>query len=134
MRKLLLILFLSIFGISAAQFDSEHWFAPFAASPGTNGSLQAESYLYLSTSETTPFPVQIFNGNNLFGTVTISKGAPQVVSIPYNLMMTDDVREMFKPNSLGLNVKGLKKFFANFRFEVPNHAEIVTSKGLAGIG
>lgn len=134
MRKLLLILFLCIFGISAAQFDSEHWFAPFAASPGTNSSLQAESYLYLSTSETTPFPVQILNGNNLFGTVTISKGAPQTVSIPYNLMMTDDIREMFKPNSLGLNVKGPKKFFANFRFEVPNHAEIVTSKGLAGIG
>lgn len=134
MRKLLLFLFLSIFGISAAQFDSEHWFAPFAASPGQNNSLQASSYLYLSTSETTAFPVQIFNGNNLFTTVTIAKGAPQVVDIPSNLMMTDDIRQMFIPNSLGLNVKGPKKFFANFRFEVPNHAEIITSKGSAGIG
>lgn len=134
MRKLLLFLFLCLFGISAAQFDSEHWFAPFAASPGQNNSLQADSYLYLSTSETTPFPVQIFNDNNLFTTVNISKGSPQVVSIPYNLMMTEDIREMFRPNSLGLNVKGPKKFFANFRFQVPNHAEIITSKGLAGIG
>lgn len=114
--------------------DTEHWFAPMAGSPSTNGSFQPESYLYLSTSETTPFTVEVYNSNVLYTTVQIAKGSPQAIDIPFNFMMTVSAAEMLTPVPMGLHVKGTKKFFANYRFSVPNHAEIITSKGLAGVG
>ena len=134
MKKSLLFLLLWIFGSFSAQLDTEHWFAPFAGSAGTNNQLNVESFLYLSTSETIPFSVDIFTGNTLINTVQLSKGSPQVVVIPFDKMITADLTYMFKPVSMGLHVKGSKRFFANFRFVVPNHAEIITSKGLAGVG
>lgn len=123
-----------IFVFTSAQMDTEHWFAPMAGSPGTGGSFQPESYLYLSTSELVPFPVEIYNGNILYTTVQLSKGNPQAIEIPYNFMMTILDQELFTPVKMGLQVKGPQKFFANYRFAVPNHAEIITSKGLAGVG
>lgn len=114
--------------------DTDHWFAPMAGSPGSGGSFQPESLLYLSTNETTSFPVEIYNNNTLYTTVYISKGNPQIVDIPFTFMMTVNSNDMFTPVAMGLNVKGSKRFFANYRFAVPSHAEIITSKGLAGVG
>ena len=125
---------LMVFGSYNAQLDTDHWFAPFAGSTSQNGQLYVESYLYLSTNETIPFNVEIFQGNALLTTVQVSKGNPQVVDIPFNKMISADLGDMFKPVSMGLYVKGTKRFFANYRFIVPNHAEIITSKGLAGVG
>ncbi|WP_175608779.1 gliding motility-associated C-terminal domain-containing protein [Chryseobacterium gambrini] len=111
--------------------DTEHWFAPMSAS-----SLQGtpECYLYLSTNETTPFSVQIYNNNTVFSTVQVSKNNPVQVTVPNNYMIASTPSNLFTQRSMGLQVKGSKKFFANFRFAVPNQAEIITSKGLAGIG
>lgn len=114
-----------------AQLDTEHWFAPMAARAGTSG---LQSFLYLSTNETAPFSVQVFNNNTLYTTVQISKGNPAQVSIPGTFMMTTLQTNVFTPTTMGLNVKGPKKFFANYRFSLPSHAEIITSKGLAGLG
>lgn len=93
-----------------------------------------ECYLYLSTNETTPFSVQIYNNNTVFSTVQVSKNNPVQVTIPSNYMIASTPSNLFTQRSMGLQVKGSKKFFANFRFAVPNQAEIITSKGLAGIG
>jgi len=114
-----------------AQLDTEHWFAPMSAS-----SLQGtpKCYLYLSTNEVTPFQVQVYNNNTVFSTVQVSKGNPVQVTVPYQYMISSTLSNLFTSNSMGLYVKGNKKFFANFRFTVPNQAEIITSKGLAGIG
>ena len=134
MKNLLSFVFALFFTCASAQMDTEHWFAPMAASTSANGFFQPENYLYLSTSETTPFPVEIYSGNVLYTTVQVSKGSPQVIDIPYNFMMTISSSEMFTAVPMGLHIKGTKKFFANYRFSVPNHAEIITSKGLAGVG
>ncbi|QOW11582.1 gliding motility-associated C-terminal domain-containing protein [Kaistella flava (ex Peng et al. 2021)] len=134
MKNLLSLVFALFFTFASAQMDTEHWFAPMAGSPGSNGSFQPESYLYLSTSETIPFQVEIYNNNILYTTVQIAKGSPQTIDIPFNFMMTILSNEMFTPVPMGIHVKGSKKFFANYRFAVPNHAEIITSKGLAGVG
>lgn len=131
MKKILSIIF-AIFCLSAhAQMDTEHWFAPMAAKSGTAG---LQSFLYLSTNETTPFPVQIYNNNTLYSTVQVSKGNPVQVSIPAYFLLATNPGDLFTPTSMGMYVKGSKKFFANYRFSVTNHAEIITSKGLAGLG
>lgn len=131
MKKFLLSFYIFFSILTNAQLDTEHWFAPMSAS-----SLQgtAKGYLYLSTDQTTPFSVQVFNNNTLFTTVQVSKNNPVQLTIPNNFMISSAPSNLFVSNSMGLNVKGSKKFFANFRFSVPNQAEIITSKGLAGIG
>lgn len=132
MRKFLLfwLLILSHTALKA-QLDTEHWFAPMSSASGT---FNYQGLLYLSTNETTPFQVQIYNNNTVINTVTVSKGNPAQVSIPEDYMIATSPSELFTQVSKGLFVKGSKKFFANYRFSVTNHAEIITSKGLAGLG
>lgn len=131
MKKFLLAICTFLCLILNAQLDNEHWFAPMSAS-----SLQGtpQCYLYLSTNETVPFSVQVSNNNIVFSTVQVSKGNPVQLTVPSNYMIASTSNNLFTQNSMGLHVKGNKKFFANFRFSVPNQAEIITSKGLAGIG
>ncbi|MBB4807653.1 gliding motility-associated-like protein [Chryseobacterium defluvii] len=130
MKKILSIIFTVFCLFGNAQLDTEHWFAPMSARAGTNS---LESYLYLSTNETTPFSVQIYNNNTVYTTVQIAKGNPAQVSIPSTFLLAYPSL-LFTPNTMGLYVKGPKKFFANYRFSITNHAEIITSKGLAGLG
>ena len=131
MKNFLSFVFLFCFLFSNAQLDKEHWYAPMSAA-----SLQGtpEAYLYLSTNETTPFTVEIYNNNTLFTVRQISKGNPAEVTIPFHMMIASSSTNLFTENSMGLHAKANKKFFSNFRFGVLNHAEIVTSKGLAGLG
>lgn len=114
-----------------AQLDTDHWFAPIAADAGTTN---LQSYLYLSTNETTPFSVQIFNNNTLYRSVQISKGNPAEINIPQNFLLATNRANIMATSNMGMNVKGPKKFFANYRFTVQSHGEIITSKGLAGLG
>jgi len=131
MKKYLLLICTFYCLLFNAQLDTEHWFAPMSAKAGTGG---LEGYLYLSTNETIPFSVQIFNNNTLFTTVQVSKNNPTQVIIPNNFLIASSQSQLFTPNNMGLNVKGSKKFFANYRFAMSNHAEILTSKGAAGLG
>ncbi|WP_027381178.1 T9SS type B sorting domain-containing protein [Chryseobacterium daeguense] len=131
MKKLLLTICTFLCLLFNAQLDTDHWFAPMAAKAGMTG---LQGHLYLSTNETTPFSVQIYNNNTLYTTVQVSKGNPAQVSIPNYFLITDNPGDLFTPNAMGMNVKGPKKFFANYRFSLQNHAEIITSKGLAGLG
>ncbi|NIF07901.1 gliding motility-associated C-terminal domain-containing protein [Chryseobacterium sp. Tr-659] len=93
-----------------------------------------KGYVYLSTNEIVPFSVQIYNNNNVISTVQISKGNPTQVLIPNNMMIASTLSNLFTPTSMGLYVKGGKKFFASYRFTVSDQAEFVTSKGAAGLG
>lgn len=131
MKKLLLTICTFFCLLFNAQLDTDHWFAPMSSRVG-NSALQG--YLYLSTNETAPFSVQIFNDNTLYTTVQVSKGNPVEVAIPNSFLISTDQQDLFTPNSMGMYVKGSKKFFANYRFSLQNHAEIITSKGLAGLG
>jgi len=134
MKKALQILIFLIFSIkSFAQLDREHWFAPMY--DGQSNHSGYEQFLHLSTNEITPFTVSIYNNNTLIEQRTISKGSPAVVEIPRNYIITDD--DSYELNMVitkGLYVKGDRPLFANLRFGVTNHSEIITSKGTAGIG
>ena len=131
MKRFLLLIYTFFYLIANAQLDTEHWFAPMSVS-----SIQGtpECYLYLSTNEATPFTVQMYNNNTVFSSVQVSKGNPVQVMVPNHFMIASALSNLFVQRNMGLYLKGNKKFFANFRFSVPSQAEIITSKGLAGIG
>ena len=136
MKRFLLSLALVFCTINTlfAQRDTEHWFAPMMNRYGGSSSSTAHNALYFSTDSVTPFPVEIYNDGVLLGTVTISKGNPQVYPIPYGNIIATTQAELFTTSTKGLYTKGSKPYFATFRFSTPSHGEILTSKGKAGIG
>ena len=113
--------------------DYEHWFAPMGNNYSQSITPNFQS-IYLSTNQTDDFDVKIYNGNNLLGTVNISKGNPATFDIPRQYIITENSADRMAVLTKGLHLIGDKKYFANLRFAVPSHAEIVTSKGLAGLG
>ena len=130
-KIILFFIFLSIYSTSFAQLDREHYFAPMIDRSGNPNPFQK---IYLSTNRTTPFPVTIYNNNVVIGTVTISKGNPQKFDVLRDYIITTQQSDLFTPITKGLYVKAEFPFYANLRFSVFNHAEIVTSKGLPSIG
>lgn len=132
MKKILSFLFiLYIFNSTFAQLDREHWFAPMVDRSGATSPYQK---LYLSTNRTTPFPVSIYNNNTLIGTVDISKNNPQKFDVLRNYIITTQQTDLFTPTTKGLYLKAEFPFYANLRFSVYNHAEIITSKGIPSTG
>lgn len=132
MKKVLSILFIFYFLSSLfGQLDREHWFAPMVDRTANPNPFQR---LYLSTNRTTPFPVNIYNNNTIIATVTISKGNPQKIDIPRDMIITTQQTDLFTTTTKGLYVKAEFPFYANLRFSVFNHAEIITSKGIPSTG
>ena len=132
MKKLLsFFLIFYIFSISFAQLDREHWFAPMV---DRTGNINQYQKLYLSTNRTTPFVVSIYNNNVVIGSVTISKNNPQKFDVIRDYIITTLQTDLFTPTTKGLYVKADFPFYANLRFSVLNHAEIITSKGIPSTG
>jgi gliding motility-associated-like protein len=114
-----------------SQLDREHWFAPMMSR--NDQGIQYQT-LYMSTSDETPFNVDIYNNNTVIGSVMISKGNPGKFDVPRQYIITTEADSLFVVGTMGLYLKGEKPFFANLRFSNSNHAEIVTSKAGAGLG
>ncbi|KEY18472.1 T9SS C-terminal target domain-containing protein [Kaistella antarctica] len=131
MKKIILFLFSFIFVTSFAQLDREHWFAPMYDGQG-NGS--PEQYLHLSTNETSAFKVLVYSNNAVVYTRTISKGNPAIIKVYRDYIITKSKNDLHTVGNRGLYIQAEKPCFANLRFRVANHAEIITSKGTAGIG
>ncbi|AYN01190.1 gliding motility-associated C-terminal domain-containing protein [Chryseobacterium sp. 3008163] len=131
MKQFLLIFLLTILGINvSAQRDTEHWIAPYYATT----AVTAQS-LYLSTDSVTPFVATVYSNNIALGTVTISKGNPQIFVVPSNNIAATITGEAFTVINKGLYIKGDKPFYCTLRLvNSTQHAEVVTSKGKAGIG
>lgn len=131
MKKTLLILLLMLSGLNLikAQRDTEHWIAPYYASTSYTQAL------YLSTDSVTPFTVTVYSNNVSLGTVTISKGSPQIFTVQPGFISTASTAEAFTVINKGLYLNASKPFYCTMRMvSSTTHAEIVTSKGKAGIG
>lgn len=141
MKKILLLLLFLVFSTKIfAQLDREHWFAPMMDRSGQTNPYQS---IYMSTNEVTPFRVDVYSNNVIIGSVMVSKNNPGKYSITDSGFNTTTNREriitklqsdLFKPVGKGIYLKGEKPFFASLRFSVNQHAEIITSKGAAGMG
>lgn len=126
-----LVLLLMTFSSLSAQRDTEHWIAPMMDRYSSSG----QQVLYFSTDSVTPFLVEIYNNNAVIGTVTISKGSPQTFAITNrSQIITTSSADCFTSTPKGLYMKGIKPYYVTLRFSVTSHAEIITSKGKAGIG
>ena len=141
MKKVLLFIFLFIFGNYFAQLDREHWFGPMSDRVSSASSVNYQT-IYMSTGETTPFKVDIYFNNAVVATYMVSKNNPQKYSIPSSQReriivrnnWTDPLVGLFEPVTMGFYLKGEKPFFASLRFSIQNHGEIQTSKGTAALG
>lgn len=133
LNKSIFFILLAFSSLCAAQMDTEHWFAPMKSNyPAGSNHFEA---VYLSTSETTAFDVQIFSGEDLLTTVSLKKGSPVIYKVPRANIITEDNEDCSTVlQNKGLHLIGTKKYFATLRFSVTNHAEIVTSKGRAALG
>ncbi|WP_332030708.1 T9SS type B sorting domain-containing protein [Kaistella sp.] len=131
MKKLLLLLFAFISIATTAQLDREHWFAPMVDRAVNGSNYQT---IYMSTNETTAFKVDVYNNNTIIGSVTISKNNPGKFNVNRSYIITTSQSDLFRSVAKGIYLKGNKPFFASLRFSIFNHAEILTSKGTAGIG
>ncbi|MEI7487546.1 MAG: hypothetical protein WCJ72_09085 [Chryseobacterium sp.] len=107
MKKFLLSLVLIVLAVNTlfAQRDTNHWFAPYFNS---STSSTYEHGLYFSTDSVTPFPVTIYNNDAVIGTVTISKGSPQMFTLPSQYITTTNTSSAAVPNSMGVYTKGDK--------------------------
>ncbi|MBB5332797.1 T9SS type B sorting domain-containing protein [Chryseobacterium koreense] len=134
MKKLLLLLFSLFYFFSNAQLDREHWFAPMVDRVGNSSQNQS---IYMSTSETTPFKVDVYFNNAVIASYMISKNNPGrhiISNTQRSQIITTSQASLFKPVAMGYYLNGDKPFFASLRFSVNNHGEIQTSKGTAGKG
>lgn len=132
---LCLLLFVSLFGTInelRAQSDSVHYFPPNYArtiTPTTNR-------LFLSTLETTPFSVTVYNGlGTILGSFLISKNSPQEVAInPTGRIYVDENELNTVFADKGLILQGPKTFAVNIRSSITNHGCNFSSKGLSALG
>ncbi|WP_263602157.1 T9SS type B sorting domain-containing protein [Chryseobacterium sp. PET-29] len=132
MKKNLFAFLLLLFGINItfAQKDTEHWFAPYFDKTGSS----YKHALYFSTDSVVPFEVKIYSHNDIIGTVTISKGSPQVFNLHFSKIRVVGTSNAGVPINVGLYTKGDKPYFVSLRVAIISHGEIITSKGKAGIG
>ena len=133
----LLIMLVIVFSTQAAhaQLDSIHWIPPMHAR-----SEWGPQYLYISTPEVMPFPVEIRDGQGaVISTVTISNGQPQ----RYFIGSSDDTYTLVPESQLhkplqdkGLVLVGPQKFYVNFRAHSQSlyQACDLTCKGRAALG
>ena len=131
MKKLLFLIFYLIYLSCFAQLDREHWFAPMYDGQSNGDPFQ---YLHLSTDQTTPFNVKVYNNNIVIAETTISKGNPGVIEIARGYIIDDDPIGLLKVESQGLYILADRPCYANLRFGVNENVEIIASKGTGGIG
>ena len=118
--------------------DTEHWFAPMYdtytnPNPIYDNSLNGD-FLYLSTDFADDFEVIVYSGEVEINRVNIRKGNPKYIKLPPKVITTLDVSDTSFITKRGLHLVGSRKFFANLRLLRGPHAEIINSKGFAGLG
>lgn len=135
--RLILIITLLFSNFIFAQLSNKHWLPPLHSRAASSVE---DHYVYLSTPEATPFNVTVKSGDGtpIAGSpFTISQGNPQTIFIgnsqPSLLFLDQNDVNVVKSDK-GLILEGSKDFYATFKIRAGNHAEVLVSKGIPGIG
>ena len=136
-RSILPILFALVACVTNAhaQLDSIHWLPPMHGR-----SELGPQYLYISTPETTPFPVELRDpAGTVITTLTVSNAAPQRYSLGSTnatQVLTAEAELHKAIKNKGLILVGEKKFYVNFRFHSSSQfqAADLTCKGRSALG
>jgi len=122
-----------------AQLDVVHWVPPLHSRD--NGQIN-DHYLYLSTPETSPVTVNLYDGSGAtFGDspYTISNGSPAAIEIGNG--QTSGSKLMVSQSELnetltnrGIKVEASAPIFCNARYRSSWQAEALTSKGAQAQG
>lgn len=135
--RLSFILTLLFTNLLFSQLSNKHWLPPLHGRVNTD---VGDHYLYLSTPEPVAFNVTIRRGDGTLlpgSPFSISQGNPVTIAIgnsqPSDMFVTlSDVNTV--TSNGGLLLEATKDFYATFKVRAQNHAEILVSKGIPGIG
>ena len=132
-----MFLYAGIFS-SFAQLSDLHYLPPLRQV----GGAFTNQAIYLSTPETTPFTVDIYQGNNTtkIASYTISKTASATYTLvnggDNDITLLTDVKTGYVQSNSGLRFVSSsgKKFYVNWRGKSGSQASSLTSKGRAALG
>ncbi|MEM6964384.1 MAG: IgGFc-binding protein, partial [Bacteroidota bacterium] len=139
-KILLYLIFLILPSIAYGQLSSVHYLPPLKQN-SNNVSIQQQAY-YLSTPETTPFDVLVYQGTNTTAVATLT-GLSSTNSIEYtlangdnNISLVNNLRTGVVLSTSGLRFEsvGGEEFYVNYRGRSPNQAASLTSKGDKALG
>jgi hypothetical protein len=140
MKNYLLIVFIFTFFTSQAQLSNKHWLPPLHGRNNPPSIVIEDHLVYLSTPVSTPFQVNITYGNGtpISGSpFTLSSSSPLQIligSTQPSPMFLDESDVNIVKSDKGLILEGTEDFFVSFRMRAGNHAEMLVSKGIPGIG
>ena len=142
MKKKYLLLFcilLSFFPNAYSQLSDLHYLPPLKQ-VSNNQAVQQQAY-YLSTPETTPFSVQVFQGVSTtpVTTLTVSNASPIKYSLGdgdnnVTLVTNSNTGIVLSNSGLRFQAAGGQKFYVNYRGRSAAQATSLTSKGRQALG
>ncbi|WP_324028156.1 Ig-like domain-containing protein [Maribacter sp. BPC-D8] len=137
-RLLSVVLFFFAICSSFAQLSDLHYMPPLTSARA--GYIKEQS-VYLSTSETIPFNVNIYIGTSLTpaATVSVSNTNPFTYVLPIQqngitLLPSAEVGFVSTTGGLRFEAPGGEKFYANYRGRSAAQGASLTSKGRAALG
>lgn len=137
------LLVVNFFSINSAhaQVDSLHYIPPMCSFTSTTANVQ-DHRLVLTTTETTPFNVNITNNDGSFTYTATGLSSTNPIKVNLNVpgtglesqgvIGTNDLNKVL--NTEGLIVSGSKKFFVSIQQKSSAQGDLLTSKGTTGLG
>ncbi len=142
LSKVVITVFILVSALSHsafAQLSDLHYLPPLKQKDNNIGF--QEQAIYLSTPETAPFTVNIYQGTNTtpISSISLSNASPYVYNLASgdnNITFVDDAKtgEVLTSSGLRFESANGKRFYVNHRGSHPSQGSSLTSKGRAALG
>lgn len=142
LSKVVITVFMLVSALSHsafAQLSDLHYLPPLKQKDNNIGF--QEQAIYLSTPETAPFTVNIYQGTNTIpiSSISLSNASPYVYNLASgdnNITFVDDAKtgEVLTSSGLRFESTNGKRFYVNHRGSQNSQGSSLTSKGRAALG